>query len=84
MFFFRGGGVSTMNLPTKWAYNLLFADKLAKFAHKILLHGQHPLFLAHNIPGGGSVTPPHSATATVLNVLRFAPGAIFMQQKLKT
>ena len=43
-----------MNLPTKLAYNPLFADKLANFADKILLHGQKRIFLRHDIfPGGG-------------------------------
>ena len=32
------GEMSTTKLPTKWAHNLLFADKLAKFAVEILLH----------------------------------------------
>ena len=36
---------SAMNLPTKWAYNPLFADKLAKFGDEILVMAKTGLFL---------------------------------------
>ena len=41
-----------MNLPRKWAYNPLFADKLAKFADEMLLYGEKPfVFETQFFPG---------------------------------
>ena len=43
-----------MHLPTKRAYNPLFADKLAKFADEILLHDQkRVVFEPQYFPWGG-------------------------------
>ena len=53
-----------MNMPTKWAFTPLFADKLAKFAAKILLHGQNSIAFEKFFLEG--VTPPHPTVAPAL------------------
>ena len=59
MYFFRGGGVSTINLAAKWSYNPLFADKLAKCANEILLHClKRFVFKTQYNPWGVGVTLP--------------------------
>ena len=50
--------VSTMNLPTKLAYNPFFADKLAKFADEILLYGRNRLVFETRGGGGGGCHTP--------------------------
>ena len=49
-----------LRVANKMDVNPLFADKLAKFADEILLHGQEHLIMKNNSVlggGGGGVTP---------------------------
>ena len=57
-----------MNLPTKWAYILLFADKLAKFADEILFHGRKHLGFETQFFRDGVSQPPQPTVATALSV----------------
>ena len=50
---FASGMVVGTNFPIKLMQNSLFADKLAKFAKEILLHGQNVLFVKQNILPAG-------------------------------
>ena len=57
-----------MNLSTQWMCKPLFADKLAKFADELLLHGQKRLtFETQYFPGEGMSQPLHSTAATALH-----------------
>ena len=47
-----------MNLPTNWALDPLFADKLAKFAKDTLLYGKNALLLKHIFPPGEGLKAP--------------------------